>query len=772
MTCTACGGRNPIGMRFCGYCGAPLEASGSARERRRVTVLFLDLVGFSDLSHDRDPEEVRDLADRLLTRMAAEVETFDGYVDAFRGDGMVALFGAPHAHGDDPERAVRAAAVCLRAIEEVGRARGLTLRGRAGVNTGVVIAGPLGSGSIRGYTVMGSPVNLASRLERLAEPGTVLVGPETYQVARHRLRFVPVGPLSVPGFPELTRAFRFVPSDPGRQADPFGHLTFVGRRRQIEALHDHRAAVVTEGRAREVWVVGEAGSGKTRLLREAFNGGSAGASAAAGHAVVWLVPGAAGRRPWMQLASAVFDVDEAAYAPALRERIEDELASLVPNQPRLYGSILQSLDLQEARPWRRVDRRATDRVAVAWRDVLTAHARLSPGALTLVVEGDPAGTDLADLLAMIPSSQAPLLLVRTSRGSGVPKGAHVVRVPPLDPADGRALVEQLVPPQQLPAARALAPEMSGLPAHLIELGWALSLQEGRAEDEIASSLEALLQARLDRIRPPARTLLAHASLAGEHVWDELLTELADATATPLHGARRSAERAFLGGSSPDELPAAAPAAAIEALIDDKLLVPLPDSSLPGMREFRFHSDLLRRAVMRTVPLDDRPAIHVRIATWLEKRAPLSFSAWIASHFEQGGAHEAAYAHRMAAAEHAAQYDQARQASALFERLTTMPVSATLRIQAALSWAQLALRTPDADLAARALHVAAPLFATCHEPSCRRLAPVFDRLAAAAARLPGADPAAVPTVALPTSSNDAAQPGADLGRGDASADDDA
>ena len=166
-------------------CGAPLAVAPARRERRRVTTVFIDLTGFSTLTRDFDPEKLRDLADDVLSVVAGIIEEYDGSIDAFQGDGLIALFGAPHAHPNDPERAVLAAAEGLRAIEAMGRSKGYPLKGRAGVNTGLVIAGNLGSGKIKDYTVMGSAVNLAARLEAAATPGEVWVGPETYRATQH-----------------------------------------------------------------------------------------------------------------------------------------------------------------------------------------------------------------------------------------------------------------------------------------------------------------------------------------------------------------------------------------------------------------------------------------------------------------------------------------------------------------------------------------------------------------------------------------------------------
>ena len=257
---------NPATMRFCGMCGARLTPHPLGRERRRVTVVFIDLVGFSALTKDFDPEKMRDLADEILTVIAGLIEDFDGYVDAFQGDGLIALFGAPHSHPDDAERAVLAAAAALRAVESIGQNKGLTLKGRAGINTGTVIAGTVGTGRVRDYTVMGAAVNLAARLEAAASPGEVWVGEETFETTRHRLYYAPSPLLKLRGFPEVTRAYHFTERMHAR--DPYAHLSFVGRNHERGVLRHALDEVRRTGEIKEVRLVGKAGSGKTRLLRE------------------------------------------------------------------------------------------------------------------------------------------------------------------------------------------------------------------------------------------------------------------------------------------------------------------------------------------------------------------------------------------------------------------------------------------------------------------------------------------------------------------------
>ena len=697
MTCQQCGTLNPAGMRYCGMCGRPMHAGTAGRERRRVSVVFIDLASFSDLTRNQDPEDLRDLADEVLTSVATVIEEYDGYVDAFRGDGLIALFGAPHSHPDDPERAVRAAAAGLRAIEAVGRYRGVSLKGRAGVNTGVVIAGAIGSGRVRDYTVMGSAVNLAARLEAAAGLGEVWVGPATFRAARHRLSFEPTGVLQIQGFPDVRRAFRLRAEDAPLGTDPYAHLTFVGRERERAWLRTARDRVVSERSAHELWVVGEAGSGKSRLLREAFGRTVWDAPDPSPDRVLWLrMPVTGSELPWSRLAAAMFGLDEGAKSPAVYARLERTLNELLPNEPRWRREILASLNLIENRPWRRLDRRQGDRTSLAWRDLLASHANQSDGAWVLIVDDDPHDPTFDEFLKLVRQAEAPILTVRAGRGRNVPTDSERMRLPPLDTEESMTLVTQLVPPPMHESARTLVPQLGGTPAHLIELGRALAAHETGGA---AMSLAFLLQARLDRLDPSARKLLAYAALVGERMWDGLLETLSPAPY----------------------------AALVDALVREKLLVPAPESTLPDQREYRFQSELLRRAVMRMIPFSDRPQMHLRIGSWLEAHAPLHFSEAIGEQFRHGGAAEAAYAHWMAATDLYQQQGEPERADALYEKLLALDVSEELKAQAALSWAQNALDVADPDAAAARLTRTDAFIGACPADVSERLQVVRDQL---------------------------------------------
>lgn len=429
LRCPVCAADNPASMRFCGMCGAPLAVAPARRERRRVTTVFFDLAGFSTLTRDFDPEKLRDLADDILTVVAGIVEEYDGHIDAFQGDGLIALFGAPNAHPNDPERAVLAAAEGLRAVEAIGRSKGYRLKGRAGVNTGLVIAGNLGAGKIKDYTVMGSAVNLAARLEAAATPGEVWVGPETYRATRHSLRYLPSPVLTLAGFPDITQAQRFVQE--ARQRDPYAHLPFVGREAELEALWAALGGVRARGAPRELWVLGEAGSGKTRLVREFCEAVEARGAAR----TLWLEPG----------------------------------SESGPGAGRLQVS--PGADEPQA---------------------LLSELREAEQPLVLVAEQGPQSGPLEPLIGALKGSPVQLLLLRLSR-KPPPAPADLLTLPPLGTDACLRILEGLVDPALKLVTTALVGETGGNPAYTIELGRTLSnARTGAFSGSLTSLLQARL----------------------------------------------------------------------------------------------------------------------------------------------------------------------------------------------------------------------------------------------------------------------------------------
>ncbi|HET7837153.1 MAG TPA: adenylate/guanylate cyclase domain-containing protein, partial [Variovorax sp.] len=282
-TCAGCGAEVLPSSSFCQRCGRrldnprPPDPEPSA-DRRQVTVLFADLTGFTALSEELDPETVRSFQNALFETMAQAIAQGDGFVEKFVGDAVMAVFGAPRAHEDDPLRALEAAQDMMQRVERLSRqwgprlGRGVTLH--IGVHTGPVVAGSLGSGAGGAYAVTGDTVNTASRLLSAAQPGTVLVSDATWSLVRHRFDFEPATELALRGKaqPMRVHVLRGARTDAvsARGLAELGLAApLVGRDDAIERL---LAAFdrMQGGEAQLVSVVGEAGAGKSRLLAELF----------------------------------------------------------------------------------------------------------------------------------------------------------------------------------------------------------------------------------------------------------------------------------------------------------------------------------------------------------------------------------------------------------------------------------------------------------------------------------------------------------------------
>ena len=300
--CPGCGTRNPPANKFCHQCGqtlAPLPTPAAriaspqsytpphlaekiltsrtalAGERKQVTVLFADVSGFTSISEQLDPEEVHYLMNRAFELMLGEVHRYEGTLNQFLGDGVMALFGAPIAHEDHAQRAVHAALGMQRVLQgygaELQRTRGITFRVRMGLNTGLVVVGSIGDNLRMDYTAVGDTTNLASRMVNLAEPGQVVIAEDTHRVVSGYFVTRPLGARAIKGKAEPVNAYEVVRARGLRTRLEVGAergLTpFVGRESELSLLQE-RWAEARAGRGQVVCLMGEAGIGKSRLLLE------------------------------------------------------------------------------------------------------------------------------------------------------------------------------------------------------------------------------------------------------------------------------------------------------------------------------------------------------------------------------------------------------------------------------------------------------------------------------------------------------------------------
>ncbi|MFS8478006.1 MAG: adenylate/guanylate cyclase domain-containing protein [Micromonosporaceae bacterium] len=349
MTCPVCGTVAVPGARFCHNCGAALPAAATlpATERRVVTVLFGDLSDFTAWAEDLDPERVGAVTDRVLAALAGAVKTFGGHVDKLTGDGIMAVFGAPVAHEDDAERAVRAALAMQRAVRRVlddERGGGAPLGLRVGLNTGDVVAGIQAALE---YTVIGDTVNTAARLADAAAIGAVYAGSATAQATRHVAAWRQLRPLRLKGKREPVEAYELLgPRDaPGTRTGLGDEAPFVGREAELGQVTGRLAGVVDRGEPRVLVLTAEAGLGKTRFAGEveriaaAFDAGPGPYAAHAGARVLSVRCAAYGERrrlgPLADLVRTAIGLPTEGGPPVTRPVVEERLRRLAQRVARV-----------------------------------------------------------------------------------------------------------------------------------------------------------------------------------------------------------------------------------------------------------------------------------------------------------------------------------------------------------------------------------------------------------------------------------------------------
>lgn len=294
--CTDCGHKVRTAARFCDECGARLALSQADNEvlseldssmvrplasgvrpsikkmkgeRKNVTVMFTDISGFTQMSEKLDPEEVIDIINSCFNKLTEIIYRYEGTVDKYMGDCIIALFGAPVAHEDDPERAVKTAMEIIEALDELNKSLPFPIHMHVGLNTGLVVAGSIGSDFRKQYTVIGDTVNTASRIQSAAQPGQILVGESVYRLTKDVFDFTEVGDITVKGKKEPIRVY--IPLGIRPQLTRFdkakakGLTPYVGREDELASLKSLFIKSL-KGEGQAVGIFGEAGVGKSRLL--------------------------------------------------------------------------------------------------------------------------------------------------------------------------------------------------------------------------------------------------------------------------------------------------------------------------------------------------------------------------------------------------------------------------------------------------------------------------------------------------------------------------
>jgi class 3 adenylate cyclase len=592
--CAACGAPLPADAHYCPGCGAPVEAPPATEERKLATVLFADLVGSTELGA-QDPERTRALLDRFYDAMAAEVEGAGGTVEKFVGDAVMAAFGAPEALEDHAERALHAALAMQRRLEELFDAK---LALRIGVNTGEVVVGRPREGS---SFVTGDAVNVAARLEQAAEPGEILAGERTFAAARGAFEFGQAETVEAKGKPGGVLSRRLVRALSLMRPRGVRGLkrVFVGRHAELDVLKRTFRETVNERQAHLVTIMGDAGVGKTRIVRELWE---------------WLSEQCP--EPLRRTGRCLSYGQGITYWP-IAEALKEHLGIAESDPPeavlrRLEGREILGLTLGLDVAGDLHPLVARDRMYEAWVRFLADLTAEQPTVL-LVEDIHWAEEPLLDLLERVVSDvSGPLMLLATARPElldvrpawmGNRPNSSVVELEPLSTGDAARMLEELLAGDlPAPLRDVIVDRAEGNPFFVEELigtlidrgllertngGWSVrQLPDGF---DVPDSVKAVLAARIDLLGAAEKAALQAAAVIGRTFWAGPVYEL-------------------VGGLEPS----------FRTLEERDFVRRRSGSSMLGEQEFAIKHALTREVAYGSVPKAKRARLHAGFASWLER----------------------------------------------------------------------------------------------------------------------------------------------------------
>jgi len=603
---------------------APLAAGITEAERRPVTVLFADVVGFTGLAERLDPEELRSVMMSCFQALAEEIRYYDGFIEKFIGDAILAVFGAPVAHEDDPERAVKAALGMQARLQQLRTGMDASAVGaltmRIGINTGLVVAGAVGEGN--DYGVVGDTVNVAARLQQSGAPGKVTIGEETYRLVRKSFECRPLGVVSLRGKTEPIQTFEVVgpwKEDRSSREAEAQETPFLGREEELKQLMELFARA-RKGKTQVVSLIGEAGIGKSRLVREFLRRLAAEGllSQLTLYQTTCSSLGSEAYRILIDFFRTCFALTPEDSAAQARLKIATILHAIgAPSEPivpvveRLLGFAAKESSLEYLDP-----EQLKRQLFLAVKEICQCQCRQRP-VLLIVEDFQWADTASVELLRSLVDrvSDRPLMLLMAARPTAQMSmiysanvDATAIRLQPLTPEDSEALLESLVGPLLSPFQPVLRElvtrRATGNPffleeaaRSLIDTGILIRTPEGArlcgdlTNLEVPTTVQGVILSRLDSLDPGAKQLLLEAAVIGPSFELALLHHIT---------------------ARPQELQTS-----LETLLRADLLTEV--SGTAGRpTEYHFYNTLVQEVAYNSLLRKRRTALHGQIARTLER----------------------------------------------------------------------------------------------------------------------------------------------------------